>query len=121
MKTNESAEMYLEAILLLKEQKKDVRAIDVVHHTGYSKPSVSRAIGILKNNKYIEVDKKGFITLTESGRALAEKIYERHTIITEFLISLGVDHTTASEDACKMEHIISDASFDAIKKHSADN
>ena len=121
MPIQESGEMYLETIYVLAKRNGALRSIDICEEMGYSKPSVSRAIGILKNNKYIEVDKKGFITLTESGRALAEKIYERHTIITEFLISLGVDEATASEDACKMEHIISDASFDAIKKHSADN
>ncbi len=121
MPIQESGEMYLETIYVLAKRNGALRSIDICEEMGYSKPSVSRAIGILKNNKYIAVDKKGFISLTESGKALAEKIYERHTIITEFLISLGVDHTTASEDACKMEHIISDASFDAIKKHSADN
>ena len=115
MAIQESGEMYLETIYVLSKKGDAIRSIDICEEMGYSKPSVSRAIGILKNGKYIEVDKKGFITLTESGLALALKIYERHTIITRFLVRLGVDEATAAEDACKMEHIISDASFEAIK------
>ena len=111
----ESGEMYLETIHLLTKKNGRVRSIDVCEEMGYSKPSVSRAIGILRESAYIEVDPKGFITLTESGRELAEKIYERHTIITEFLKKLGVNEDLASEDACKMEHILSDESFEAIK------
>ena len=116
MHIHESGQMYLETIYVLSKKKSSVRAIDVGEHMGYSKPSVSRAIGILKKDGYINVDRSGFITLTDAGREHAEKIFERHTIITEFLKSLGVDGETAAEDACKMEHIISDASFEAIKR-----
>ena len=121
MPIQESGEMYLETIYVLSQRSGAIRSIDICEEMGYSKPSVSRAIGILKNSKYIDVDKKGFITLTEEGKCLAERIYERHTTISSFLISLGVDEATALEDACKMEHIISDASFEAIKKHSSSN
>lgn len=114
----ESGEMYLESILILIKKKGTVRSIDVAEHLQYSKPSVSRAMGILKYNDYIVVDKDGIITLTESGRAIAEKIYERHTVLTAFLIAIGVDEEVASEDACKIEHIISEESFEAMKKHS---
>ena len=120
MAIQESGEMYLETIHLLTGKLGQVRSIDVCEELGYSKPSVSRAIGILKKNEYIEVDKKGYITLTEAGKSLAEKIYERHTIITEFLIKLGVDAETASEDTCKMEHIISNNSFEAMKSFRND-
>lgn len=116
MRTNESAEMYLEAILILKEQKPQVRSIDVVHYTGYSKPSVSRAMGLLRQNGYITVEETGFIHLTEEGRALATKVVERHRVLTEFLVRIGVDEETAADDACKIEHHISEASFEAIKK-----
>ena len=116
MSIQESGEMYLETIYVLSQNGGSVRSIDVSEHMGYSKPSVSRAIGILKKDGYINVDRSGFITLTDAGREHAEKIFERHTIITEFLKSLGVDVETAAEDACKMEHIISDASFEAIKR-----
>lgn len=119
MPIQESGEMYLETIHVLSKKNGRVRSIDICEEMGYSKPSVSRAIGILRKGEYIEVDKKGYITLTDAGRTLAEKIYERHTIITEFLKSLGVDEKVASEDACKMEHIISDDSFEAIKNFSA--
>ena len=112
----ESGEMYLETIYVLTGRSGAIRSIDICEELGYSKPSVSRAIGILKNGKYIEVDRKGYITLTDEGRSLAEKIYERHTIISRFLVSVGVDEQTANEDACKMEHVISDESFEAIKK-----
>ena len=116
MSIQESGEMYLETIYVLAGKGEAIRSIDVCEEMGYSKPSVSRAIGILKNNQYITVDKKGYISLTESGKALAEKIYERHTIISDFLLSLGVDDKTADIDACKMEHVISDQSFEAIKR-----
>ena len=116
MKTNESAEMYLEAILMLKEQQPNVRAIDVVHYTGYSKPSVSRAMGILKKESLITIDPSGHIALTDKGRAIAESMYERHTLISSFLESIGVDSETAAEDACRIEHCISEESFEAIKK-----
>lgn len=117
MLLRESGEMYLETILILTIRKKSVRAIDVVDEMGFSKPSVSRAMKKLKEEEYISVDDDGFITLTENGRAIAEKIYERHTVLTEILLRLGVDEETAVADACKMEHDISDKTFHAIKKH----
>ena len=116
MHIQESGEMYLETILLLSKKNNFVRSIDVGEHMGYSKPSVSRAIGILRKAEYITVDKNGHIELTDEGRAIAEKIYERHTLFTRFLGLIGVDSETASEDACKIEHTISDESFDAIKR-----
>lgn len=116
MSIQESGEMYIENIYVLTKQSDKVRSIDVCERMGYSKPSVSRAIGILKRNGYIEVDPSGYITLTESGTSVAERIYERHTILTEFLVSIGVPHDVAVLDACKMEHILSDEAFDAIKK-----
>ena len=115
----ESGEMYLETILVLGRQGGAVRSVDVSAHMGYSKPSVSRAIGILRRNGYLNMDESGHLTLTESGRIVAEKIYERHNILSSLLVSLGVDKETASEDACRMEHAISDASFEAIKNHVA--
>ena len=108
--------MYLETILILSGKSPNVRAIDVGDHMGYSKPSVSRALGILKKAGYINVDGYGHITLTESGKALATKIYERHRYLTKCLIMLGVDEKTATDDACRMEHVISDETFSAIKK-----
>ena len=121
MQIQESGEMYLETILLLSKKSARVRSIDVSEYMGFSKPSVSRAIGLLKNGGYIEMDKDGYLTLTETGIELASKIYERHSIITEFLISLGVSEQTASADACKIEHVISDESFEAILKKFHDN
>lgn len=118
MQIQESGEMYLETILLL-SKKGAVRSLDIAEYMEYSKPSVCRAVGILKNGGFITVDKSGYITLTETGLERAEKIYERHTMLTAFLERLGVSADTAAEDACKMEHIISDESFDAIKKHAA--
>ncbi|MBE6538910.1 MAG: metal-dependent transcriptional regulator [Ruminococcaceae bacterium] len=117
MHLQESGEMYLETIYVLSKKSNSVRAIDVGEYMGYSKPSVSRAMGLLRNGEYIKVDSDGLITLTKEGRAIAEKIYERHTLITKFLMSIGVDAEVASEDACKIEHDISDTSFEAIKKH----
>ena len=117
MGVRESGEMYLEAIHVLTKNNGHVRSIDVSEYLGYSKPSVSRAMGILRNGGYITVDKDGSITLTQSGQEIAEKIYARHTLLTRLLINLGVSETTASEDACKMEHILSDETFDAIKAH----
>ena len=113
----ESGEMYLETIYVLTRRSTSVRSIDVAESMGYSKPSVSRAIGILKAGEYIEVDKSGFITLTEKGVRTAESLYERHTILTDMLVYLGVDRETAAVDACKIEHVISAESFEAIKKH----
>ena len=116
MHIQESGEMYLETIHVLYKKTGAVRAIDVCEHMGYSKPSVSRAMGILKNAGYIEVDKHGFITLTESGLDVANRMYERHTLLTELFVRLGVDEATAADDACKIEHHISEESFEAIKK-----
>ena len=116
MHTNESAEMYLECILELKNEHGEVRSIDIARKTGYSKPSVSRAVGLLKKSGNIEVDASGYITLTEQGLEMAEKIFERHRLISEFLERLGVDPETAAEDACKIEHVISDESFLKIKE-----
>ena len=116
MHIQESGEMYLETIHVLLQKNGHVRSIDVSEHMGYSKPSVSRAMGLLKNGGYIVVDRDGFITLTDEGLALADKIYQRHTMLTKLLVHLGVDPDTAAEDACKMEHAISDASMAAIEK-----
>ncbi len=113
----ESGEMYLETILVLSQQKNAVRSIDVAEYMSFSKPSVSRAVGLLKDGGYLTVDGLGHLTLTESGRAVAERIYERHRILSEILMRLGVDEKTATDDACKMEHYISDTSFSAIKAH----
>ena len=118
MHIQESGEMYLETIHTLKKEKQAVRSIDIVEHLGYSKPSVSRAVGLLKRGGYITVDEGGFIDLTEVGREVAEKIYERHTLLTAFLIGLGVSEEVASKDACKIEHHVSDESFRAIKEHA---
>jgi len=115
MHIQESGEMYLETIHVLYKKNGHVRSVDVSEHMGYSKPSVSRAVGLLKNGGYIEVDQDGYITLTATGLALAEKIYERHTVLTNFLVSLGVNPEVAAEDACKLEHAISDESLSAIK------
>lgn len=115
MKIQESGEMYLETILILSEKSASVHAIDVCDHMGYSKPSVSRALGILKKAGYITVDEYNHIHLTEEGKSLAEKIYERHKYITNCLIMLGIDEKTASDDACRIEHVISDKSFYVIK------
>ena len=119
MHLQESGEMYLETIYILSKKSSAVRSLDVAEYMGFSKPSVSRAVGILKRGEYILVDRDGFITLTDSGMEIASKIYERHTLLTAFLIRLGVDEKTAAEDACKLEHNISDESFSAIKRHVA--
>lgn len=116
MNLQESGEMYLESIYVLSKKSNTVRSIDVVEYMGFSKPSVSRAVGLLKNGGFLTVDKDGYLFLTEDGLAVAKKIYERHTVLTNFLVKLGVDKETASEDACKMEHDISDATINAIKK-----
>lgn len=116
MSLQESGEMYLETILILSNEKPHVRSIDVCEYMGFSKPSVSRAIGLLKNGGYVTVDMDGYITLTESGRSVAEKVYNRHELLTSFFISLGVPEEIASNDACSIEHRISDESFEAIKK-----
>ncbi len=117
MTVRESGEMYLEAILVLAKKSGYVRSIDVSEYLGYSKPSVSRAMGILREGGYILVEKDGAITLTDSGKKLAETIYERHTVLSDLLIRLGVDEKTATDDACRIEHVISDESFQAIKQY----
>ena len=116
MSLQESGEMYLETILVLGQRTGFVRAIDICDEMGYSKPSISRAVGILRQDGYILVGKDGGITLTDAGRAIAEKIYERHCFFTEQLITAGVDPKTAEADACRIEHIISDESFDRLKE-----
>ena len=116
MPLQESGEMYLETIYIL-NKKGAVRSIDVCEYMGFSKPSVSRAVGLLKNGGYINVDKNGLLTLTDIGLEIAEKIYNRHTLLTKFLTSIGVDDETAAEDACRLEHHISDVTYEAIKKH----
>ena len=117
MALHESAEMYLETIYELSCQHPSVRSIDVAEAMGYSKPSVSRAVSLLKQGGYLLMDKDGFLTLTESGASIAQKIYERHTVLSRMLMSLGVSKEAATEDACKIEHVISDETFDAIKAH----
>ena len=119
MALQESGEMYLETIYVLSQESPNVRAIDVGDHMGYSKPSVSRAMGLLKGEGLIKKDDDGFIKLTEAGEILAKRIYERHTLLTALFIDLGVDEKTASDDACRIEHYISDTTFNAIKAHVA--
>ena len=114
---HESGEMYLETILILGQRKNLVRAVDVATEMGLSKPSVSRALVRLKNDECIIVDENGHIAFTEKGRAIAEKIYERHQVLTEILMTIGVNREIAAKDACKMEHDISDETFDAMKRH----
>jgi len=116
MRLQESGQMYLETIYVLSKKGSSVRSIDVGEYMGYSKPSVSRAVGLLKEGGYVVMDKDGFLHLTDAGLEVAEKMYERHTLLTEFLVRLGVDRETASEDACKIEHDLSDQSFEAIKR-----
>lgn len=117
MNLQESGEMYLETILILSEKKNDVRSIDICEEMGFSKPSISRAIHLLEDGGYLDIDNNGYITLTELGREIAEKIYERHTVLTALFMAIGVDEDTASEDACRIEHVISDKTFEAIKEH----
>lgn len=116
-----SGEMYLETIYVLCNKKSSVRSIDIAEYMNYTKPSVSRAVGRLKSEEYITIDNDGYITLTEKGYSEAKKIYERHTILTKVLMMLGIDEETASDDACKIEHVISIKSFETIKKHMEDN
>ena len=118
MKIQESAENYLETILILSRKKPNVRSIDIVNEMEFSKPSVSVAMKNLRENGYIHMDKDGFITLTDKGLEIAEMIYERHTLLSAWLIRLGVDEKTATQDACRMEHVISKESFEAIKRHA---
>ncbi len=117
MNLQESGEMYLESIFVLSRSMEHVRAIDICEYLGYSKPSVSRALGLLRDGGYVVADKNGYLTLTAAGREVAEKIYERHTSLCKFLELIGVSHDTASADACKIEHVISDESFEALKKY----
>ena len=114
---HESAEMYLETIYQLSRERTTVRSIDVAETMGYSKPSISRAVGLLKKGGYLVMEKDGSLTLTESGLEIAQKVYERHTILTNVLVRLGVSPEVAAEDACKMEHVISDETFEAMKRH----
>jgi Mn-dependent DtxR family transcriptional regulator len=118
MKLQESGQMYLETILVLTKSNSCVRAIDVGEYMGFSKPSVSRALGLLKKGGYVTADADGFLSLTDKGRDVAMKMYERHKLLTEFLTELGVSEKTASVDACKIEHHLSDESFEAIKRHA---
>lgn len=117
MALNESAEMYLETIYKLSLTNTHVRSVDVAEALNYSRPSVSRAVGLLKNDGYLTMDQDGFLTLTEKGAEAAEKIYERHMLLSAALMALGVDEETAAEDACKIEHDISEKSLDAIRAH----
>ena len=117
----ESGEMYLETILVLSKKHSTVRSVDIAEEMGVSKPAVSRAMAKLKADRYLSMDANGHITLTESGREIAEKIYERHTMLTRFLTQIGVDEETAAADACKIEHDISDKTFEAMKEHGLKN
>jgi Mn-dependent DtxR family transcriptional regulator len=117
MALQESGEMYLETIYVLSQKSSAVRGIDIAEHMGYSKPSVSRALGLLRDEGLVKKDRDGFIKLTEAGKILGKRIYERHTVLSTMFINLGVDEKTAIEDACRVEHYISDTTFDAIKKH----
>ena len=117
MQMQESAQMYLETIYVLSQEGRPVRSVDIAAHMGYSKPSVSRAVSRLKRSGHIVVDDNGFLSLTEAGLAEAGKIFERHKVISRILVMLGVDKEVAAEDACRIEHVISDESFDAMKKH----
>ena len=117
MALHESGQMYMEAIYVLLQKNERIRAIDVGAYLGYTKPSVSRAIGLLKNSGHILVGVDGYITMTQKGKEFAEQLYERHTVLTNMLVALGVDEETATEDACRIEHVISDQSFAAVKAH----
>ena len=117
MALHESAEMYIETIYVLSQRLNHVRSVDIAEHMGYSKPSVSRAVGLLKQGGYVVMDKDSFLSLTDHGLDVARKIFERHTVLSKFLISLGVSPETAAEDACKIEHVISDETLSAIKRN----
>ena len=119
MALQESGEMYLESIFVLSRKQSRVRSVDVSEYLGYSKPSVSRAVGLLKSGEYLTVDEDGGLNLTEKGLEIAGKIYERHTFLTDLLVRLGVSRETATEDACRLEHAISDESFRAIKEYAS--
>lgn len=117
MKIQESAENYLEAILIIHNRQGNVRSIDIANELGFSKPSVSVAMKNLRTNGYIEVDKEGFITLLDKGREIADKIYERHTLLSTWLVRMGVSPEVAAEDACRIEHVISAETFERLKEH----
>ena len=119
MKIQESAENYLETILMLKEEKGAVRSIDIARKMDFSKPSISRAMNLLRENGYITMDKEGLIDLTDAGMEIASRIYERHRLLSKWLVALGVSPETASEDACRIEHDVSDETFQKIKEHIA--
>jgi len=120
MHLQESGEMYLETIYVLSQSGKPVRSVDVGEHMGFSKPSVSRAVGLLKEGGYVTANAEGHLSLTEAGREAAEKIFQRHTVLTRLLVGLGVNEETAAEDACRMEHVISDVTYQAIKRYILD-
>lgn len=119
MALQESGEMYLETIYVLSQSMPNVRAVDIGEQLGYSRPSVSRAMHLLKDEGLVRTDEYGFVKLTEAGKVLAKRIYERHTVLTRLLMDIGVDEKIAAEDACRIEHYISDETFDAIKAHIA--
>ena len=118
MKIHESAENYLETILVLKRSLGKVRSIDIARALNFSKPSISRAVGLLRDNGYVSIDQNGLLGLTEAGLKIAETIYERHTVLTAFLTALGVDHEVAAEDACRIEHVLSPETFEKLKAHA---
>lgn len=120
MGLNESAEMYLETIYVLSEKNGYTRSVDVAEYMGYSKPSVSRAVGLLKSGGYLIMEKDGTLSLTEAGRIKAKSVFERHTVLSTFLKKLGVDEETASKDACKIEHVISEQTLEAIKNFTGE-
>ncbi len=118
MRLQESGEMYLEAILVLSQRGKPVRSIDVCDYLGYSKPSVSRAMSLLRNGGYVSMDRDSYLSLTEAGREVAERIYERHRVLSTLFMALGVNEQTATQDACRIEHVISQETFEAIKRYA---
>ena len=117
MNIRESGEMYLETLYILSQKTLNVRSVDVGTYMGYSKPSVSRAIGLLKKDGFINMDGQGYLTLTAAGEKRAKVIYERHLLLSQLFVNIGVDEKTANEDACRIEHYISEKTFDAIKNH----
>lgn len=120
MQIQESGEMYLESIVILSERLENVRAVDVANFTGYSKPSVSQALSILKSNDLIQVADNGYITLTRAGSELADKVYEKHRVLTQFFLKIGVSDETAERDACRIEHVISDETFEKLRDYIYD-
>ena len=118
MRLQESGEMYLEAILVLSQRGKPVRSIDVCDYLGYSKPSVSRAMSLLRSGGYVSMDRDSYLSLTEAGKEVAERIYERHQVLSSLFMALGVNEQTATQDACRIEHVISEETFEAIKRHA---